>query len=98
MNDGTCKFCENLKQLQEYENRFHKPDGYEYDGFKYKRSVALVTRVTINGRTHGRTTDYMRNGNGYPLKYCPSCGRRLDDTDKATATLAEAAQMPKQEV
>jgi hypothetical protein len=33
--------------------------------------------MVVNGRKCGRTTDYMKDGKGYPLNYCPSCGKRV---------------------
>lgn len=98
MNNNACPFCESLERLREYEGKFHKPEGFEYNGVKYTRSVAIVTKASINGRTLGRTVDYMRNGNGYQLNYCPCCGRRIDDdTEKLRAALAEVAQKLMQE-
>ena len=38
---------------------------------------ALVSYAVVNGRKCGRTTDYMKDGKGYPLNYCPSCGKRV---------------------
>lgn len=39
--------------------------------------AALVSYAVVNGRKCGRTTDYMKDGKGYPLNYCPSCGKRV---------------------
>lgn len=33
--------------------------------------------AVVNGRKCGRTTDYMKDGKGFPLNYCPSCGKRV---------------------
>lgn len=40
-------------------------------------TAALVSYAVVNGRKCGRTTDYMKDGKGYPLNYCPSCGKRV---------------------
>lgn len=44
---------------------------------KIKSIAALVSYAVVNGRKCGRTTDYMKDGKGYPLNYCPSCGKRV---------------------
>ena len=46
-------------------------------GFGMALSAALVSYAVVNGRKCGRTTDYMKDGKGYPLNYCPSCGKRV---------------------
>lgn len=44
-------------------------------------SAALVSYAVVNGRKCGRTTDYMKDGKGYPLNYCPSCGKRVKNEE-----------------
>jgi hypothetical protein len=45
--------------------------------WRLAKRAALVSYAVVNGRKCGRTTDYMKDGKGYPLNYCPSCGKRV---------------------
>lgn len=67
-----CPFCEMIEAQRFIEEHQGKPLG-----FQIALSVALVSYVVINGHKSGRTTDYMKGGKGYPLNYCPSCGKHL---------------------
>ena len=42
-----------------------------------KAAIEDVSYAVVNGHKCGRTTDYMKDGKGYPLNYCPSCGKRV---------------------
>lgn len=67
-----CKFCEAI-ELQRFISEHHgKPAEIES-----VLSVALVSHSVIDGHLRGRTTDYMKNGKGYPLKFCPECGKEI---------------------
>lgn len=44
---------------------------------KTAKCSLYYTPEVVNGRKCGRTTDYMKDGKGYPLNYCPSCGKRV---------------------
>ena len=69
-----CKFCESLKVTKRI-NRYNNKD----KKFKFKYSVAMVTRTFVKGRygCSGRTVDYRHLGCGYELNYCPECGVKL---------------------
>lgn len=67
-----CPFCEAIALQRFIEEHHSKPAG-----FGMALSAALVSYAVVNGRKCGRTTDYMKDGKGYPLNYCPSCGKRV---------------------
>lgn len=67
-----CPFCEAIALQRFIEERHSKPAG-----FGMALSAALISYAVVNGRKCGRTTDYMKDGKGYPLNYCPSCGKRV---------------------
>lgn len=67
-----CQFCEAIALQRFIEEHHSKPAG-----FGMALSAALVSYAVVNGRKCGRTTDYMKDGKGYPLNYCPSCGKRV---------------------
>jgi hypothetical protein len=72
-----CPFCEAIALQRFIEEHHSKPAG-----FGMALSAALVSYAVVNGRKCGRTTDYMKDGKGYPLNYCPSCeesGRRMNN-------------------
>ena len=68
-----CPFCEAIALQRFIEECHSKPAG-----FGMALSAALVSYAVVNGRKCGRTTDYMKDGKGYPLNYCPSCGKRVN--------------------
>ena len=68
-----CPFCEAIALQRFIEEHHSKPAG-----FGMALSAALVSYAVVNGRKCGRTTDYMKDGKGYPLNYCPSCGKRAE--------------------
>lgn len=43
----------------------------------YTYSAAYLDHVIIGGKVRSRTIHYMRNGLGYPLRFCPECGKKL---------------------
>lgn len=67
-----CPVCEAIALQRFIEEHHSKPAG-----FGMALSAALVSYAVVNGRKCGRTTDYMKDGKGYPLNYCPSCGKRV---------------------
>lgn len=71
-NEKECPFCEAVALQRDIAERFSKPAG-----IGTKLSVALVTYALVNGRECGRSTNYMKRGKGFPLEYCPSCGKRV---------------------
>lgn len=75
MNDRECMFCQTL-EVYRFDDTLYTPGGVK---LLHEYRVALVRRSWKKGnKLHaGRTTDYMRAGRGYPLNYCPECGRQL---------------------
>lgn len=75
MSGNKCEFCDTL-EVHHYADNLPTPDGIK---LLHEYRVALVCRSWKKGnKLHaGRTTDYMRAGRGYPLNYCPECGRPL---------------------
>ena len=67
-----CAFCEAIALQRFVEERYNKPAG-----IGMVLSAALVSHAVVNGRKCGRTTDYMKDGKGYKLNYCHSCGKRV---------------------
>lgn len=73
MSEKKCRFCEAI-ELQAFINERHgKPAG-----IKNVLSVALVSCSVIDGQRRGRSTDYMKDGKGYPLNFCPECGKKVE--------------------
>lgn len=68
-----CPVCGCQIALQRFIEEHHSKPA----GFGMALSAALVSYAVVNGRKCGRTTDYMKDGKGYPLNYCPSCGKRV---------------------
>ena len=71
-NNRICPFCESVEDEKKFIKKYVMPDERRI------LSVALVKHAMINGKRRGRVTDYMKNGKGYPLNYCPVCGKRID--------------------
>lgn len=69
-----CPFCEAVKLQKFFNERHSKPEGIEN-----VLAVALVSHSVINGQKRGRSTDYMKDGEGFPLNFCPVCGKRVED-------------------
>ena len=76
-----CEFSLSEKERREREaialQRFIEERHSKPAGFGMALSAALISYAVVNGRKCGRTTDYMKDGKGYPLNYCPSCGKRV---------------------
>lgn len=68
-----CPFCERIEDGKKYERLFlHECEEYIF-------TVAFVEHIKRNGHIlKGRTTDYMQDGKGYPLNYCPVCGKKVE--------------------
>lgn len=75
-----CPFCEAIALQRFIEEHHSKPAG-----FGMALSAALVSYAVVNGRKCGRTTDYMKDGKGYP-----HCGAHLDSGEKCDCRAAEA--------
>lgn len=70
-----CLFCKAYNDKREIAARFLA------DGNRMDISAAIVERYfNQNGRYCGRSIDYIKDGNGAPLNYCPTCGKKLGDT------------------
>lgn len=67
-----CKFCE------DYAFRRELPHP---DDMKAEYTVAIVKWLIFNKQRKGRTVAYKRNGVGFPLNYCPECGKKLSKTN-----------------
>lgn len=65
-----CKFCDEYNLMQEIGERSKIPLHF---------SAALIDHLEVNGELNGRTVHYMKNGVGFPLKFCPECGKDLED-------------------
>lgn len=70
-----CLFCE------AYDGKRQIADRFLTDGKRVDISAAIVERYfTRAGRFAGRSLDYIDDGKGAPLNYCPTCGKKLVDT------------------
>lgn len=69
-----CSFCESLNVYRFLSERFDVP------GKETRQTVALVDGVYRKGRKtiESRTVNYREKGRGFPLNFCPECGRRLN--------------------
>lgn len=63
-----CKFCERFERATWEAVKSDLP---------YTYSVAFIDHVIINRKLRSRTVHYMRDGIGFPLRYCPECGKKL---------------------
>lgn len=61
-----CSFCEKTEIIRKYRS----PD------YKTVLSVAIVDDIGLDGNNRGRTTHYKAKGNGFPLRFCPECGKK----------------------
>lgn len=70
-----CLFCEAYDGKRQIAGRFLT------NGQRVDISVAIVERYfTQAGRFAGRSLDYINDGKGTPLNYCPTCGKKLSGT------------------
>lgn len=69
-----CLFCESVEWRKRLERNFNRE---KEEKKKIVLSVALVEHTVINGEKRGRITDYMKQGEGFPLRFCPMCGERV---------------------
>lgn len=67
-----CSFCEEMEILRECRR----------DEYKIVTSVAIVDDYLTNGKSRGRTIHYKIKGKGFPLRFCPECGKKLEDINK----------------
>lgn len=70
-----CLFCE------AYDGKRQIADRFLTNGQRVDISVAIVERYfTRADRFAGRSLDYINDGKGTPLNYCPTCGKKLSGT------------------
>lgn len=68
-----CSFCKALSIYKFAEERSE-------EGFSYRHRAALLTVTKHNNSgNEARSVDYIKNGKGCPLNYCPECGKRLKE-------------------
>lgn len=67
-----CSFCEALeihKQVEKYSDK----------GITRRHRATLLVLTSYNGNEAGRGVDYISDGKGCPLNYCPECGKKLNE-------------------
>ena len=70
-----CLFCE------AYDGKRKIADRFLTNGQRVDISVAIGERYfTRADRFAGRSLDYINDGKGAPLNYCPTCGKKLSGT------------------
>lgn len=77
-----CKFCESLADHIRIYERLNRNDP-EADDFEERYCAAIVKRIFRKGDDYSRatTTDpgFRHYADGYPLNFCPECGRSLNE-------------------
>lgn len=69
---GDCSFCKEFKSYLECAEQMMK------DGYRCSYTAALVETMTYDGsKSNGRTVAYKHDGVGFPLNFCPECGKKL---------------------
>lgn len=63
-----CRFCDDFE--------FTASLG-EQSKLNYTYSVAYLNHVIEDGKLRSRTEYFMKDGVGYPLNFCPECGKKL---------------------
>ena len=70
-----CLFCDAYDGKRKIAGRFLT------NGQRVDISAAIGERYfTRAGRFAGRSLDYIDDGKGAPLNYCPTCGKKLGGT------------------
>lgn len=72
MSNIKCSFCERLAHRKQADMAFT-------EDVEIKYTVAIVQSIKRNGHSDGRTVCYKANGIGYPLKFCPECGKPINE-------------------
>lgn len=70
-----CSFCEALETWKRLE-------GLADSGVTYKYGAAIVQSLYYKKIPRGRSVNYIRNGLGCPLNFCPECGRSFQPDSK----------------
>lgn len=78
---SKCKFCEALEESKRIAERQARNDPDPEYEFEERYSAAIVQRTFLKGDDYcrGTITDhgYRHYSDGYPLNFCPECGREL---------------------
>ena len=78
---SECVFCESLDESKWIDERLARNDPDPECELEQRYSVAIVKRTFLKGSEgcRGTMTDYgyRRRADGYPLNFCPECGRDL---------------------
>lgn len=70
-----CPFCDAYATHRQISARFRA------EGLRRDIAVAIVEHIfNQKGRCSGRSLDYIKDGKGALLNYCPTCGRKLEET------------------
>lgn len=82
MTMSKCRFCESLEYLKRNAERCNQIEPDPDCEFEYRYSAAIVERVFAKGDDNCRSTwtdrgYHHHHPNGYPLNFCPECGREL---------------------
>ena len=80
---SKCIFCESLQDYKRLDERHARYNHDPEEEFEMRYSVAIVQRTFLKGEDYcrGIITDhgYRRHTAGYPLNFCPECGRSLKE-------------------
>lgn len=80
---SKCVFCESLVESKRIDERLARHDPDPECELEYKYSVAIVKRMFLKGSKgcRGTMTDngFRHYSDGYPLNFCPECGRSLKE-------------------
>lgn len=81
---SECRFCQdyawNVERARKTDRELTREDAEKLGHWQMDQTAAIVVRhwFTKRGkRSAGRTVQFWKRGRGYPLNYCPECGRKL---------------------
>ena len=69
-----CTFCSALET--------HKLVSNAEENVSRRYRAALLTLLFFCGDRRGRSVDYIQDGDGCPLNFCPECGKKLEGTEE----------------
>lgn len=69
-----CSFCSALET--------HKLVSNAEENVSRRYRAALLTLLFFCGDRRGRSVDYIQDGDGCPLNFCPECGKKLEGTEE----------------
>jgi len=76
---NNCGFCEVLKDSTDKLKYYKEKAPERYDGYKDEFYAALIHKVLYNGEPAGYS-----DSAGFPLNYCPECGRKIHNGETNT--------------